>query len=318
VTQASVPHVDWGHAVDAELGIHAAPALLVAPGYERHLLPGGLTVLVVEDAAALPAALRVLSDSMLDPFVAIDLEWRPETGRRFTPVAMLQLATARTALLVRTCRTGFRLPPPLRAFLARPDVTLVGFSWSGSDEPKMQATFGVGRADFGRFLDLQSVAAGLGYHGIGLGRLAGAVLRTPLHKHRSVTMSNWEAARLSRGQVKYAALDVLITGAVLRALRLWHASPSPCEGCGALLGGAITGADFACGCGRVFGEVRAYLRHCERTGHELQWAECDACGCTRALPWPTSGVGGGGADSAAAAAQHGGRGGGAAAGTALV
>jgi hypothetical protein len=54
-----------------------------------------MQVLVVEQAAHLPAALAQLRCSMQDPVVAIDLEWRPEFGRGFTPVAMVQLATSR-------------------------------------------------------------------------------------------------------------------------------------------------------------------------------------------------------------------------------
>ena len=44
-------------------------------------------------------------------------------------------------------------------------------------------------------------------------------------------MSNWEARKLSERQVKYGALDALITGQMLRSLRLWHSSPSACAGC---------------------------------------------------------------------------------------
>lgn len=35
----------------------------------------------------------------------------------------------------------------------------------------MVSTFGVGQQHFGRFMDLQQVAQGLGYHGFGLARL---------------------------------------------------------------------------------------------------------------------------------------------------
>ena len=53
-----------------------------------------------------------------------------------------------------------------------PQLTVVGFSWDGADEGKAQLTFGRGRGQlFSRFLDLQQVAAGLGYHGCGLGAL---------------------------------------------------------------------------------------------------------------------------------------------------
>lgn len=50
-------------------------------------------------------------------------------------------------------------------------VHLLGFSWAGADEGKMRSTFGVGMTDFGRFMDLQQVAQGLGYHNFGLARL---------------------------------------------------------------------------------------------------------------------------------------------------
>jgi hypothetical protein len=55
-------------------------------------------------------------------------------------------------------------------------------------------------------------------------------------------MSNWEARSLSRGQVKYAALDVLVAGQVFRGLRLWHSSPSPCASCLLPLGAVLVGS----------------------------------------------------------------------------
>lgn len=52
-------------------------------------------------------------------------------------------------------------------------------------------------------------------------------------------MSNWEARRLSGRQVTYAALDALVTGQLLRALRLWHSSPSACAGCASPIGAPV-------------------------------------------------------------------------------
>lgn len=91
---------------------------------------------------------------------------------------------------------------------------LCGFGWDGSDEAKMQASFRVGRAHFRQFLDLQCVSQVLGYHRCGLASLTARVLGFELPKPRKVVMSNWEARRLSQGQIVYAALDVLITGQV--------------------------------------------------------------------------------------------------------
>lgn len=49
-------------------------------------------------------ALQLLINSMQDPYVSIDLEWSSsaENQFRFTPVALIQLATATRFLLIRT------------------------------------------------------------------------------------------------------------------------------------------------------------------------------------------------------------------------
>lgn len=110
---------------------------------------------------------------------------------------------------------SYLLPPALKAFLKDPKVQLVGFSWSSSDEPKMQSTFGVGFKDFGRFMDLQLVARGLGYNGFGLARLTKRVLGLNMPKSKSITMSNWEAATISRNQVGRGVITPTVVGALL-------------------------------------------------------------------------------------------------------
>lgn len=166
-------------------------------------------VLLVEDAAHLSSALQTLRASMQDPVIAIDLEWRPEFAKgRSNPVAMVQLASSRVAVLIRTCRiVGTQglpkeLPAALRAFLQDPSVLLLGFGWATGDEGKMQRTFGTGCRDFGRFVDLQAVARSLEYCELGLASLAGRVLRLAVPKARKVSMSNWEAPHLTPQQVR--------------------------------------------------------------------------------------------------------------------
>jgi hypothetical protein len=44
---------------------------------------------------------------------------------------------------------------PRCALYRDPAVMLVGFAWAGADERKMVGTFGMGRAGFGCFVDLQ-------------------------------------------------------------------------------------------------------------------------------------------------------------------
>lgn len=105
---------------------------------------------------------------------------------------------------------NYRLPPALKDFLKDRKVQLVGFSWGSSDEPKMQSTFGVGSKDFGRFMDLQQVAQGLGYCGFGLARLTKRVLGLNMPKSKKVSMSNWEAAAISRNQVRVIPLQQVV------------------------------------------------------------------------------------------------------------
>lgn len=120
-----------------------------------------------------------------------------------------------------------------------PTIVLCGFGWDGSDENKMQASFRMGRASFPHFIDLQRVSVAMGYHRYGLGSLTARVLGFELPKSRRVSMSNWEARRLTQGQVVYAALDALITGQIFRALRLWHSSTSACSTCLSPIGSLV-------------------------------------------------------------------------------
>lgn len=102
-----------------------------------------------------------------------------------------------------------------RDFLADSKVTLVGFSWASSDQEKMQSTFGINSSQLGNLVDLQSVAQGLGYqHSVSLAKLTKWVLGIEASKSKNVTMSNWEAKLLSRAQLKYASLDVLVAAQV--------------------------------------------------------------------------------------------------------
>lgn len=201
-------------------------------------LPEDIDIFLVETQADLVPALAALRKSMTDSVVAIDLEWRPDFQcNSNNRVALIQLATTTTCVLVRCSRLRWSLPAALRHFFCDPALVFVAFSWDSCDESKMQSTFGAGKDQlFSRFLDLQTVAQSLGYHGCGLARLTESVLGVRMPKSRSVSRSDWQRSKLTPAQVQYAALDALITGHVFRGLRLWHASPSPCTACKALLG----------------------------------------------------------------------------------
>ena len=80
-----------------------------------------------------------------------------------------------------------------------------------------------------------------------------------------VVMSNWEARRLSARQVAYAALDALVTGQLLRGLRLWHSSPSACPSCRSAIGAPVD-ARAALGCAPV-------VLPLEHNDHHWQWTQ---------------------------------------------
>ena len=90
---------------------------------------------------------------------------------------------------------------------------VVGFSWDGADERKMRASFGSGRAGFGRFVDLSAVAEGLGYDQVGLATLTHRVLGTALPKLRSVCPRNPSTPPLQAGH--HADTRMLASGCLL-------------------------------------------------------------------------------------------------------
>lgn len=281
----ALPPMDWSAALQAVQ--HDADM-----AYDRaagcYLLPGGISVHVVTCTSQLAGALGALRASMQDSCIAIDLEWKPEGwagSERSTRVALMQLASATTAVLVRISHLKFRMPQQLREFLSDPELTFVGFSWDGADELKMQATFGAGRKLFSRFHDLQQIGQQLGYHGLGLGALTKQVLGFQPPKDRKVTMSNWEARQLSAKQMQYAALDAIITGHIYRGLRLWHASPSACTSCRQMLGAELPRPEWRCmDCQRSFQSVGAMSSHRSQKRHECSGPEvCQECGRVHVL-----------------------------------
>lgn len=236
-----LPAIDWA----AAFASRHAPLIGDAAAGCSYLLPGALPVILVEEASALPQALDALRASMRDDVLGIDLEWRPcftasaaAKGRR---VALMQLASSHLCVLVRLCRMGKAFPPCLHGFLSDPGLVVVGYAWDGADELRMRRSYGLGRALFQRYFDVQAVSESLGYHGLGLTSLARRVLHCDASKSKKITMSNWEARELSWSQVRYAALDAYLTGHLFRSLRLWHGSPSACITCTSPVGQVCCG-----------------------------------------------------------------------------
>ena len=94
-----------------------------------------------------------------------------------------------------------------------------------------------------------------------------------------VSRSNWEATHLNTRQLRYAALDALITGDLFRGLRALHAAPKACPGCPLSLGVWPGNLDLHCyhpECSRkkAFASVSALLAHMQQKGHPSSLARC--------------------------------------------
>lgn len=103
-----------------------------------------------------------------------------------------------------------------------------------------------------------------------------------------LTMSNWEVPVLSALQIRYAAFDVLIAGAVFRGLRFWHDKALPCSICSYAMGTAVQPQDFACSCGARFSDARRFGDHALSKGHTQAGKQCQRCsGCARYVMLPS-------------------------------
>ena len=161
------------------------------------LLRFGGQIVVVDTQAEVAPALRALKRVQL---VGIDTETKPtfHAGQHHK-VALLQIATSRTAYLFRLCKIG--LPQELLDWLQDGRQLKVGLSlkddWHQLHE----------RADFNprHTLDLQQMVRRFGIEDLSLQKLCANILGGRISKREQ--LSNWEAPSLSPRQMLYAATD---------------------------------------------------------------------------------------------------------------
>jgi len=201
-------------------------------------LPGWCEVRVLEDPAGAGEATAWLEESMNDPVLGVDLEWKPERRPgQDNKVALLQLATERRALLLRTHLT--ELPAATGDLLRRRSSVLTGFDFT-CDAQKLKSAFGFELYRETNAVDLKTLSERMGYPHMGLARLCRHVLGREAAKSKRVACSNWEAPQLSASQVQYAAFDAWLCGQMFRQLRAWQepgeGGAPVCELCGVAMG----------------------------------------------------------------------------------
>lgn len=138
-----------------------------------------------------------------DGVYGFDVEWRPNRHRgQRNPVSVVQLATATHACVVQA-----PLIRHLGGVLSDPAVLKAGVGIL-EDARKLQRDHGValrGAVDVGVAAARQAGAS----QPVGLKRLCKELLGVELAKPRRVVMSDWQAAKLTPAQVRYAALDAI-------------------------------------------------------------------------------------------------------------
>lgn len=169
-------------------------------GLELASFPGEIVV-VDQDGPELQRAIRYLRRQKV---LGFDTETRPT----FTPdqhasgTALLQLSGGGRAFLFRLKKIG--LPAPLAAILARPDILKVGAA-TKDDVRGLQRI-----APFSPkgFVDLQNIVWEYGIRDKSVKKMTAIILGVKISKAQQ--LSNWEAERLSDGQLRYAATDAWV------------------------------------------------------------------------------------------------------------
>lgn len=133
----------------------------------------------------------------------VDTEAKPDfhTKKQMNPVCLIQIATLDRAFIYRLQR-GQPLPPVLQELFADPDVLKIGHSLH-DDFRQMKSSKLVNAVN--STVDTLPIANKLGCLRPGLKTLCQLFLGGVISKEMQV--SNWEAARLSPAQIKYAATD---------------------------------------------------------------------------------------------------------------
>lgn len=146
------------------------------------------------------------------PVLGFDTETKPSfTKGNVNSVALLQLSSYEKSFLFRLNRIG--LPEPIIDLLRDPEIIKVGAAIKDDIKGLQDIT----DFDGNSFLELQHYVSSFGIENFSLKKLAAIVLRIRISKRQQV--SNWEAAELSLGQLRYAATDAWVSLEIYEALK---------------------------------------------------------------------------------------------------
>ncbi|KAH6832516.1 hypothetical protein C2S53_008188 [Perilla frutescens var. hirtella] len=154
------------------------------------------------------------------PIVGLDVEWLPTFGRGpQNPTATLQLCTGNRCLIYQLIHSSY-IPSVLATFLSDRNITFVGVG-IGSDLQRLWSDYTIG-GQATRRVELGKLAAyfyeSTVWERAGLKTLATLVLRKEVEKPQNVTLSRWDARRLTAEQVQYACVDAFVSLQIGKAL----------------------------------------------------------------------------------------------------
>lgn len=144
--------------------------------------------------------------------LGFDTETRPSFKKgKVNDVALLQLAANSKTFLFRINKIG--LPSQLTELLNDPDIMKVGAAIKDDIRGLQKLT----DFDANGFLELQDYVSNFGIESFSLKKLSAIVLDFRISKRQQV--SNWEAAELSPGQLRYAATDAWVSLKIFEKLK---------------------------------------------------------------------------------------------------
>ena len=144
-----------------------------------------------------------LPELYLENVLGFDTETRPSFKKGIkNKVSLLQLATQEKAYLFRLNKIG--LPNELAKFMASPDHLKIG----AAIRDDLKALKKLSPFEPAGFIELQDYVKNFGIENESVQKIAGIVLNIRISK--SARLSNWEAAKLTQKQKKYAATDAWV------------------------------------------------------------------------------------------------------------
>lgn len=147
---------------------------------------------------------KILPYLLKQKVLGFDTETKPTFAKgKKNQVALLQLATEKSAFLFRINKMGF--PAELVEVLANPNITKVGVAINDD----IKALCCLTNFKPGGFVEIQEKVKDFEIENFGLKKLSGLLLGFRISKAQQT--SNWEAEQLTEAQLKYAATDAWVS-----------------------------------------------------------------------------------------------------------